>query len=94
MQTIKQQTYCGRKFTGEEISLIQEIVGTCVGISRRELAHTVCELLKWKRPNNRLKAQECGDFLELLKSKGLLTLPNDRGRQRGQVLKLECFCYI
>ena len=44
MKTIKQQTFCGREFTGEEISLIQEVVATCGGISRRELAHTMCEL--------------------------------------------------
>ena len=76
MQTIKQQTFCGREFTGEEISLIQEVVATCGGISRRELAHTVCELLEWKRPNDRLKARECSDLLELLESKGVLILPD------------------
>jgi len=76
MQTIKQQTFCGREFTSEEIALIQEVVGTCGGISRRELAHTVCELLEWKRPNDRLKARECSDLLELLESKGVLILPD------------------
>jgi len=78
MHTIKQQTFCGREFTGEEISLIQEVVGTCGGISRRELAHTVCELLEWKRPNDLLKARECSDFLELLESKGALNLPEKK----------------
>jgi hypothetical protein len=78
MHTIKQQTFCGREFTGEEISLIQEVVGTCGGISRRELAHTVCELLEWKRPNDRLKARECSDLLELLESKGALNLPEKK----------------
>lgn len=88
MQTIKQQTFCGRKFTSEEISLIQEIVGTCGGISRRELAHTICELLEWKRPNNRLKAQECSDFLELLESKRMLTLPEKRGKGQTNFQKI------
>ena len=87
MQTIKQQTFCGRKFTSEEISLIQEIVGTCGGISRRELAHTICELLEWKRPNNRLKAQECSIFLELLESNGILTLPEKRGKGQNEFSK-------
>jgi hypothetical protein len=82
MQTIKQQTFCGRKFTGEEISLIQEVVGTCGGISRRELAHTVCELLEWKRPNDRLKARECSDLLELLESKGALILPEKKRKDK------------
>jgi len=82
MQTIKQQTFCGRKFTGEEISLIQEVVATCGGISRRELAHTVCELLEWKRPNDRLKARECSDLLELLESKGALILPEKKRKDK------------
>ncbi len=78
MQTIKKQTFCGREFTGKEILLIQEIVDTCGGLSRSELAHTICELLEWKRPNNRLKAQECTDFMERLESIGLLNLPEKK----------------
>jgi len=94
MQTIKQQTFCGREFTSEDIALIQEVVGTCGGISRRELAHTVCELLEWKRPNDRLKARECSDLLKLLESKGVLILPektrkNKIGSQKI-ILKSPC----
>lgn len=70
-----QQKFCGREFTGEEIFLIQEVVETCGGISRTELAHTVCELLDWKRVNGGLKARECRDLLERLESQGVLTLP-------------------
>ncbi len=88
MQITKQQTFRGRKFTGEEISLIQEIVGACIGISRRELAHTICELLEWKRPNNRLKAQECSDFLKLLESKGVLSLPEKKGKGQTNFQKI------
>ncbi len=88
MQTIKQQTFCGREFSGEEISLIQEIVGTCGGISRNELANTVCELLEWKRPNERLKSRECSDFLELLESKGELTLPEKKLRRNNGSQKI------
>lgn len=75
---IKKQTFCGRDFSSEDITLIQDIVGTFGSISRRELAHTVCELLEWKRPNGRLKARECSDFLELLEAKGSLSLPEKK----------------
>ena len=88
MQTIKKQTFCGREFTGEEISLIQEVVATCGGISRSELAHTVCELLEWKRPNDRLKARECSDLLELLESKGALTLPEKKRKSKTSSKKI------
>lgn len=81
MQTRKQQIFCGREFTNKDILLIQEVVETCGGISRRELAHTVCELLEWKRPNDRLKARECSDLLELLEFKGVLTLPEKRQKK-------------
>lgn len=76
MQTAAdQQRFCGREFTTEEVSLIQEVVETCAGISRLELAHTVCELLEWKRPGGGLKARECRDLLERLESQGVLRLP-------------------
>jgi len=69
------QRFCGREFIREELSLIQEVVETCAGISRTELAHTVCELLDWKRAGGGLKARECQDLLERLESQGVLTLP-------------------
>jgi hypothetical protein len=79
MQTaVGQQRFCGREFTTEEVSLIQEVVETCAGISRLELAHTVCELLKWKRPGGGLKTRECRDLLERLESQGVLRLPDKK----------------
>ena len=71
----KPQRFCGREFTAEEISLIQEVVETCGGLSRAELAATVCELLGWKRPGGELKARECRDLLERLESGDFLALP-------------------
>ena len=73
-----QQRFCGREFSTEELSLIQEVVETCSGLSRLELAHTVCELLEWKRPGGGLKARECRDLLERLEHQGVLTLPDKK----------------
>jgi len=83
-----QQRFCGREFTAEEVSLIQEIVETCAGISRLELAHTVCELLEWKRPGGGLKARECRDLLERLESQGILTLPDKKSCGSSKPRKL------
>ncbi|MBW1993720.1 MAG: DUF4338 domain-containing protein [Deltaproteobacteria bacterium] len=69
------QSYFGREFTAEEVSLIKDVVETCTGVSRTELAHTVCELLEWKRPNGRLKGRECLEMLERMEGEGILTLP-------------------
>ncbi len=75
---VKQQRFCGREFSAQEVSLIQEVVQTCAGISRKELANTVCELLDWKRPPGGLKVRECRDLLERLESQGVLTLPDKK----------------
>ena len=76
MHTAKdQQSFCGREFTADEISLIKEVVDTCTGISRTELAHTVCELLDWKRAGGGLKGRECRDLLERLERQRILALP-------------------
>ena len=75
---VKQQRFCGREFSAKEVSLIQEVMQTCAGISRKELANTVCELLDWKRPAGGLKARECRDLLEGLENRGVLTLPDKK----------------
>lgn len=77
-KTKKQHKFCGREFTAEEVDLIKEVVDTCGGISRRELAHTVCELLDWNRTGGGLKARECQDLLTYLEGKGILSLPEKR----------------
>lgn len=75
----------GRVFSAEELALIRDVVETCSGLSRTELALTVCELLEWQRPNGRLKARECRDVLDDLARCGLLELPDKRaGRPAGR----------
>jgi len=74
----KPHKFSGRTFSAQEVALIQEVVATCAGISRNELAHTICELLNWKRPTGRLKWPEAVQLLERLESKGILTLPAKR----------------
>lgn len=79
MQTlIKPEKFCGRTFSMDELMMIREVVSTCNGLSRAELAHTVCELLDWKRPRGGLKSRECKDLLERLANKGILELPEKR----------------
>ena len=70
--------FSGKVFTAEEVSLIREIVSTCRGLSRKELANTISELLGWTRPAGGLKEPECLVVLERLESVGLLTLPQKR----------------
>jgi hypothetical protein len=76
--------FLGRRVTQKDLALMREVVTACNGLSRAELANTVCELLGWKRLLGSLKSRECGEFLEKLESKGLLRLPEKRmGRPVG-----------
>ncbi len=78
-------TASGRSFTEEEISAIVRMVSMCVGLSRFELAQTICELLGWRRDNGALKSRECRDLLERLEARGDLGLPAKRtGRPKGR----------
>ena len=78
MTILESQQFCGRTFTDKELQLIREVVCDCRGISRLELANTICELLDWRRPGGGLKARECRDLLERLESSGVLQLPEKK----------------
>ena len=59
------------------------------GLEPDGAARTVCELLRWRRPNGRLKARECREFLERLDAEGALALPDKRlGRVPGSVTRV------
>ena len=83
--------FCGRVFSASEIDLIHQIVSDFSRLSQHELAHTVCELLDWRRPNGHLKSPEAVEFLDRLREMGRLpALPTlrktkSRGPQRTQL---------
>ena len=76
--------FVGHRVTPDELGLIRSVVHQFAGLSREELAATVCELLGWVRPSGRLKARECREFLERLEAAGVVMLPAKRiGRPAG-----------
>lgn len=76
--------FCGQAVSSEELAVIDRMVKRCGGLSRAELASTVCELLGWQRPNGRLKTRECRECIESLHERALIGLPERRvGRPRG-----------
>jgi len=79
MEDTYSEKFCGRTFLKDEIAEISEIASSCQGLSRTELANTVCELFSWRRPTERLKTVECRQFLEYLESKGVIKLPRRKG---------------
>jgi len=80
----------GRAFSAEELALVHDVVARCRGLSRQELAYTVCELLEWRRPNGGLKVWECKELLGALEARGLLELPALRAtKPRGSRTSVE-----
>jgi hypothetical protein len=76
--------FCGEPVSLDDLSVINSVITDCAGLSRTELASTICELLEWQRPNGKLKTVECRAFLEELEQQSLLRLPPGReGRPRG-----------
>ncbi len=67
--------FCGIEVSSADLELIAGTIQDCAGLSRTELAYTVCELLDWRRPTGALKGHECRGFLEELEEKGILQLP-------------------
>ena len=65
-------SFCGRELKPEELDLIRQITREFSTLSLTELAHTVCELLEWRRPNGGLKSRECFLFLQTLHERGWL----------------------
>jgi hypothetical protein len=65
----------GRVFTAPALELIQEVVASCAGLSRQELANTTCELVGWRRPHGGLKTWEGKELLARLEAAGLIELP-------------------
>jgi hypothetical protein len=75
-------SFCGHELKPGELDLIRQITRDCSSLSLTELAHTVCELLEWRRPNGGLKSRECYLFLRTLHARGWLPgLPPPQARQ-------------
>lgn len=77
-------SFCGRRVRPEELELIRQITRDFRQLPLTELAHTVCELLEWRRPNGGLKSRECYLFLQALHERGWLPwLPAPRPSAHG-----------
>ena len=76
--------FCGQPVTASQLQLIVDCVQCYPGLSREELANTLCEWLDWQRPNGGLKARECREFLQHLHEYSIIKLPALRsGRPSG-----------
>ena len=70
-----------RLFTQADIELIRWTTDRFGGLSRTELASTICENLPWKAPNGQLRVHECLPLLEQLATAGVVELPAKQRRR-------------
>jgi hypothetical protein len=95
-------SFSGRTFRANELELMRQIVEEFAALGVTEIARTICELLRWKRPGGGLKNHECRLLLEQLAAQGFLPLPalrkrGGRGPRRvdistasGEPARVEC----
>jgi len=89
IENLKSTTFGGKRFTRKQIATIQETANTFSTLSRRELAHTICELLRWYTPKGENKIQSCLRALESLEELGILSLPEKvEAKKRGPQKKI------
>src|SRR5438105_12689220 len=81
-------SFCGRELKPEELDLIRQITREFSTLSLTELAHTICELLEWRRPNGGLKSRECYLFLQANACSSLVAVSSRRST------KSSCMCCI
>jgi len=69
---------CGRRISAEEIEAARETARLCRGLSRRELAETICEHWGWVTASGSLKLTATLNVLEELERQGQFQLPPKR----------------
>ncbi len=75
---------CGRIVGPQEIRHAIQLVQTCSGLSRSELALTLCEHWGWVGATGQPQRRACEKLLQRLEKEGLLQLPKKRGSDTGR----------
>jgi hypothetical protein len=87
----KQRIFSGKEIGGNEIETIKWVLNTYTGLSRKEIAATICEMLEWNTPAGNAKTPQCLKCLDTLEKEGIIVLPplNEVRRKRSNRAKLE-----
>ena len=56
--------------TGDDVTLIRQLIAENPGISRRKLSEKLCELWQWKQANGALRSMVCRGLLLMLHRAG------------------------
>ena len=84
IRKLKSTTFLGRRLTRRQIADVQRTARSFPGLSRNELAHTVCEHLNLHAPSGGNRVHTARRLLEQLEELGILVLPDkDESKRRG-----------
>ena len=72
----------GGRITPQELAAARQTVRWCSGLSRTELARTICEHWGWVTATGSPKVTACLKVLEEMEARGLLRLPGKRPMRR------------
>lgn len=75
---------CGRKISSQELDAARETVKLCSGLSRSELAETICEHWGWVTASGAGKMTACLNVLEELERNGEIELPGKHKRSQTE----------
>lgn len=75
---MKKRLLCGREFTKDELWDVKETVEMFPGLSRTEIAKTICENLNWVTPRGTYKVSSASQLLEKMENKGYFKLPEKK----------------
>ena len=89
IKNLKSTTFFGRRFTRRQIADIQQTVATFPALSRKELAQTICEHLRWRTPTGGNRVAAALGLLQRLERAGILT-NGIYFRNRGRVITGWC----
>ena len=81
-ETMASAVWGGRQITPAELEAARQTVRLCSGLSRLELARTICEHWDWVTASGSHKVTACLKVLEELEQQGLLRLPGKRRMTR------------
>ena len=82
-------THCGREFTHDELATIRAVLEMFPGLTRKELARTLCENLGWFTASGSYKIDACLNLLDRLSVRDELELlekfrPGVQQKRRSQ----------
>ena len=83
IQDLPSTTIFGNRLTRRQIADVQEMVQACSGLSRTELALTVCEHLRWHVGSGASRERMATRFLEQLAEHDIVSLPAKQPRPPG-----------